>query len=122
MTSRLKQRRSSKGFCDKYPYLDPRNSMEKMGMAKCSKCERELYLDKFYKSPYNKIGRDYQCKECKNKYTKQRYRLSKGGMNGNSKTKKENRYHQACNQDYLSQNKRFEGCKDKRDFGERYCN
>ena len=42
----------------------------------CTKCGRELTLDKFYRNAECRFGVDSQCKECKNQYHR-KYAMSK---------------------------------------------
>lgn len=70
------------------PCMNINIALNNARLAVCSKCELILKLDRFYKNPYNKIGRDYQCKRCKSEYSKLYHR---GKLNEHSQAKKENR-------------------------------
>ncbi len=82
-----------------YPNNPSEVALRNAHMAICSRCKMGLDLDKFYKNPYNKIGRDYDCINCRSEYRKKKYRerliakklISKGKSNDNSQTEKENR-------------------------------
>lgn len=58
------------------PPLDVAAAVLSLKTKVCTKCGRELTLDKFYHNPKGRFGVGSQCKECKNQYQR-KYAMSK---------------------------------------------
>lgn len=51
--------------------------MDQVRLKKCSKCNQELPIDKFYKFKYSKDGLRSECKNCSKKNNKQYYNANR---------------------------------------------
>lgn len=58
------------------PPMDVAAAVLSLKTKVCTKCGRELTLDKFYHNPKGRFGVGSQCKECKNQYQR-KYAKSK---------------------------------------------
>lgn len=58
------------------PPMDVAAAVQSLKTKVCTKCGRELTLDKFYRNAKCRFGVDSQCKECKNQYER-KYAKSK---------------------------------------------
>ena len=58
------------------PPLDVAAAVPQLKTKVCTKCGRDLTLDKFYRNAGCRFGVDSQCKECKNQYLR-KYAMSK---------------------------------------------